>query len=301
MKSFLYITTVWVLVAFLVTGCKKESALTPSPEPENVYGDPTLPQGNHPYDATILDMFKKYKTLFLYKYEQKDIMYNVTWWIGGRYDAAANKTMAGYFDVPADENYVDEQLDLIDETLLKYYPESLLKAGLPQKVFLLDSFYNTWSGSGTPTYNLRTMFDTYKGGDFFLVTWAGSRINSITAPQKYAVKSQLNSLFLAYAHTKNAVKRQAEFTALTDYSLVDYWTAYEQGVIDYSRAGIEEDWDVFMETIVSNSYASLTAPGGLLHPSVDVNGLIKKKYDIVISYFQNTFGIDLQAIGNEGA
>ncbi|QEC45756.1 hypothetical protein [Pseudobacter ginsenosidimutans] len=301
MKSFFYITTVWLLVALLATGCKKEGALTASPEPENIYGDPTLPQGNHPYDATILEMFKKYRTLFLYKYEPKDIMYNVTWWIGGRYDAVANKTTAGYFDVPANEDYVDEQLALINETLLKYYSESLLRAGLPQKVFLLDSFYFARTGAGKPSENVNLMHEAYAAGDFMIVGYGGSRINAISAPEKYALKSKLNSLFLANAHAKNAIKRQAAFTALTDYDLVDYWTAYEQGVIDYLRKGVEEDWDVFMETIVSNSYASLTAPGGLLHPSVDVNGLIKKKYDIVISYFLNTFGIDLQAIGNEGA
>ncbi|HVK46621.1 MAG TPA: hypothetical protein VM488_02225 [Pseudobacter sp.] len=301
MKSFLYISAVWVLAALFATGCKKEAALSPTPEPENIYGDPTLPQGNHPYDADILELFKKYRTLFLYKYEQKDIMYNVTYWIGGRYDTAANKTFAGFFDVPADEDYVDEQLHLINETFLKYYPESLLRAGLPQKIFLLDSFYRAYNGTGIPQNNWPELQDVYAGGDYFVATWAGERINAITNPEKYAFKSKLNSMFLVYAHAKNAIKRQAAFTALTDYALVDYWTAYEQGVIDYTRKGVEEDWDVFMETIVSNSYTSLTSPGGLLHPSTDVKGLIKKKYDIVISYFQNVFGIDLQAIGDAGS
>ena len=65
-------------MAFLaLTACYEEDKLTPSEEGENVYnGEYTLPQGNHDYDNDILELFSKYQTMFLYKYEPHDIYYN---------------------------------------------------------------------------------------------------------------------------------------------------------------------------------------------------------------------------------
>ena len=77
-----------------------------------------------------------------------------------------------------------------------------------------------------------------------------------------------------------------------------YTNYYEQGVIDYYRRSPDQDWDAFMETIVSNTYTTLTSSGGVLHPGIDTKGVIRKKYDVMIAYFKNAFGVDLQAIGN---
>lgn len=301
MKSLLTISAVWVLIIILATGCKKEAALSPTTEPEDIYGDPTLPQGNHPYDAEILDLFKKYRTLFLYKYVPADIYHTPAYWVGGRYDTVKNKTLGGNYDVPANEAYVGKQLNLVKDALLKYYPEALLRQGLPQKIFILDSFYYAYAGTGLPRDNWPELFNSYPGPDFIITTWAGKRIDAITDAEKYAFKSSINSDFLVFAHAKNAIKRQATFSALTDYSLVDYYNHYEHGVLDYYRRSVDEDWDDYMKAIVSNSYTALTSPGGILHPSIDTKGVIRKKYDIVIGYFQNVFGIDLQAIGNAGS
>lgn len=68
----------WSLILSLVlglSGCYKEGALHASMENEKVYSEYDLPQGDHDYDKDILEMFKKYNTLFLYKYNPKDIYY----------------------------------------------------------------------------------------------------------------------------------------------------------------------------------------------------------------------------------
>ena len=59
MKKALNILTVSLALSWLATGCKKEAKLTPTPDPENVYSGKTLPQGNHPYDAEIQQLFNK--------------------------------------------------------------------------------------------------------------------------------------------------------------------------------------------------------------------------------------------------
>ena len=300
MKQSIYLLTVVLLSSSLLAGCKKEAKLTPTTTPEDVYGDSTLPQGNHPYDADILQLFKKYNTLFLYKYKPHDLYYNVTDYIGGTYDTASDQTTKpGYFDVPADEAYVGVQLDLLKELWLNYYPDSLLKKGLPQKVYLVDSFYLAYSGPGKPLDNYPTFLEAFKGGDYILATWGSARITNIALADKYALKSQLNADFLDLAHAQGAVTRSPAFTALTDYSAVNYYTADALGVIDYYNHGTPDtDWDLYMETIVSNSYATLTSPGNILSPDRDTNGIFLKKYNIMIAYFQSVFGVDLQAIGN---
>jgi hypothetical protein len=299
MKTLVYIPAVLLL---LTTGCKKEGKLTPSEQPEKgVYSDPSLPQGNHPYDADILQLFQKYSTFFLYKYIPNDLYFNINTYTGGTYDPATDKTTrGGYFDVPANEAYVGMQLDMLKDIWLKYYPDTLLKKGLPQKVYLLDSLYYAYPGPGKPVDNWPEMYDTYWGNDFIAVAWGGTRIQSITKAEKYTLKGTLNALFLTFAHKRGAVKRSTAFTSLTDYKAVTYTNYRDYGIIDFYRKSQEEDWNVFMETIVSNSYAALTAPGGVLHPGVDTKGVIRKKYDIVIAYFQSVFGVDLQAIGNAG-
>lgn len=293
--------TALLLLFVLAAGCKKEKALTPSGKKENEYGDYSLPQGNHPYDADIVQLFRKYNTLFLYKYVSHDLYYQVGDFTGGTYDAVKDSvTRYGYFDVPAGEAYVGKQLDLLKDTWLKFYPDAVLTAMLPKKVFLLDSIYFANMGAGKPIDNIDFSHfpDTYTGEDFIAVTWGGPRIDAMSADRKYTYKSAVNTTFLTIARQKGLIMRSTAFTALTDYKSVNWANYNEMGVIDWLSTSPDVDWDTFVTTIVSNTYNQLTSPGGVLSPDVDTKGLIRKKYDIMIAYFQSVYGVDLQAIGN---
>lgn len=301
MKTHNHIVTFLFIAVMLLTACKKEGALTPSEEPENVVGDHTLPQGNHPYDATILQLFQRYNSLFLYKYAPSDLYYNITTWSGGSYDPVKNETTRpGLFDVPADEDFVGMQLDLLKESWLKYYSDDLLKKGLPKKVILLDSIFYSGYGPGTPVEWLYYYYDAHDGGDYFAVSWGGPRVQNITAEEKYLFKGTMNSVFLRHIHRRNIIKHTSAFVAMTDYSAVTSWNYWEHGIINYKNGGAAEDWDYYVDAIVSNTYTTLTAPGNILDPATDTKGLYRKKYKAVIDYFQNELSIDLQAIGNAG-
>ena len=138
----------------------------------------------------------------------------------------------------------------------------------------------------------------YQGGDYLLVTYGSARVESMSNADKDALRGSLNAAFLAFAHAAGAVKRSPAFTAITNYAAINYSNYQSLGIIDYFRSGVESDWDAFVETIVSNSYTTLTSPGNVLSPDVDTQGLIMKKYNVVIAYFMSAFGVDLQAIGN---
>lgn len=293
--------TALLLLFILAAACKKEEALTPSDKKENEYGDYSLPQGNHAYDADIVQLFRKYNTLFLYKYVSHDLYYQVGDFTGGTYDAVKDSvTRYGYFDIPAGEAYVGKQLDLLKDTWLKYYPDSILTALLPKKVFLLDSIYFANMGDGKPLDNIDTnrVPDVYTGEDFMAVTWGGARLDTMSAARKYTYKSAVNSTFLTIAHQKGLIRYSSAFAALTNYAAKTWSNYNELGLIDYYSSSPDIDWDAFMIMIVSNSYDALTAPGGFLSLDVDTRGVIRKKYDIMIAYFRSVYGIDLQAIGN---
>ena len=268
MKQLIYILTLALMSSSLTTGCRKEAKLTPTTKPEDIYGDPTLPQGNHPYDAEILQLFKNYHTLFLYKYQPKDIFYNITEDMRGTYDTATDMiTKPGWFDVPADQQYVGMQLDMLKEIWLNFYPDSLLRKGMPQRVYLLDSFYYSflpwpYTAHGKPADFISPDYvgDGYLGGDHIIVTWGGARITGITQAEKYMLKGRLNTSFLVFAHKMGAIKVSAAFTSLTDYSAVNWSSYQDQGILYYILGGNyyladtpDMDWDKYMETIVSNS------------------------------------------------
>ncbi|MDR1414325.1 MAG: hypothetical protein LBI96_00810 [Odoribacteraceae bacterium] len=298
----------WILALALActVACEREETLTPS-APENIYGDPTLPQGDHPYDATILDWFAKYNTLFLYKYVPHDLYFNATRWLGGTYDPVRDTTFAGfnaqnhtgYFDVPADERYVGEQLSLIREVLLDFYPEAYLKQCLPKKIFLLDSIYWSTSKKGKPLVNL---CQTFTGGDFIAISWGAARVQTITTAEKALLRDSLNGAFISVAINRGGATRPAAFEAISNYSDPNIFTRYnELGILDPWVRDAAADWRFFLKTIVSTSRQTLNAAAGtknFLHPSFDVNGLVRRKYDVVIDYFMQEHGIDLQAIGD---
>lgn len=301
MKIIINLFTALVLTSILVTGCDKGEKLTPTDHPEDVKGDNTLPQGNHPYDAEILNLYKKYGTLFLYKYDSSDLYNSGLNYIAGLYEPAINRTTrVGLFDVPADENFVGQQLDMVKDLWLKYYPEALLKKGMPHKVYLVDSFFKAWPGPGKPSDNWPEPRNAFLGTDYFLVSWGSARLNTIADYEKYDIKSILNKGFLVLAHQRGLINRTSDFTASTNYGQLEYATYLEQGILDWTRKTPDADWDVYMETIVSNSYADLIAPGGVLNPAIDKKGVIRKKYNFMLAYFQTAFGVDLQAIGNAG-
>jgi hypothetical protein len=299
---------IWILAlaACCAVACEREEALTPTGT-EDIYGDLTLPQGDHPYDATIRTWFEKYNTLFLYKYVPHDLYYHPNRWLGGTYDPVRDTTYAGfnaqnntgYFDTPADEQYIGEQLALIQEVLLDFYPEAYLKQCLPKKVFLMDSIYWSTSRKGKPLVNL---CQTYRGGDFISISWGAERVLTITPGEKRILRDSLNAAFLSTAITRGGATRTAAFEAVSNYIDPNIYTRYKElGILDPWVRDAAADWRLFLATIASTSYAELTADAGpknFLHPSFDVNGLVRIKYDLVIAYFREEHGIDLQAIGN---
>lgn len=288
----------WLMLFVLVaTGCYKENNPEPSPEPEAIYGKYTLPQGNHDYDPEISEIYKKYGTLLLYRFEDKDFWWAVSEDIRWKYQEG-NGVVSGYEAAPADENYVGQQMELIKSKFLNYFPESFLKRALPLKILLTSYLNYVPNQDNYPTDGDRQFRNVYWGLDYLGVNWGNEKILTMTAAERNTFKSEICYILLENFYKKTR-ENAVDFFSVSSYASGVSNTP-ENGFIDGEVGNNpDKDWLSFIKAITSTPYDDMVADGGILHPWVDTDGKIRRKYDIMTGFFKQTYQIDLQAIGND--
>ncbi len=292
-----------LLAVLLLAACvKKESKLTPSSINEFGY---KLLQGNNSYDQRIMDYYNRYGVYMLYKFTPKDSYWAVTKW-----DSA-------YRMVPADSDYVDRQLDLIDTTFFRYYQDSTLRKYLPVKFLLCSSIRFNGAGAQLDGY-LTTTSTTGWIYETFISNWGSSRILNIRGVRDSAVlfRSNMNYGFLRLMDLKSKMSRSDVFIGSSDYSTAIINTTqaqrYKRGFLSTSASttppSSQTDWLNYIQAIVQNPYTYLTSTSGInsntttyqgiLTPVKDSSGLIRKKYEEITNYYKTNYNIDLQRIGD---
>lgn len=298
MKTIMLIFALGVL--FMLIACDDESALRPSDKPENVYGDYMLPQGNHEYDTRIVNYFEKYNTVILYKFNEKEFWWNLTSDVRWKYDSVTNKTKEGYEMVSADTLYVGEQLALIQDKFFTYFPDEFLNQNLPLKTLLVGGLKYVKDLSRYPTEADWSLVNVYSGYDYLCVNWANKDVKSMTPAQINQFKSDMCYTFLKRLFDAQIMPYSLEFVGVSNYSQsINQSTKYQYGFLDHMNKTMNADWLNYIRMCIENPYEKLIAEGGYLHSGIDTRGLIKKKYNIMIEHFKNTYNIDLQAIGND--
>ena len=285
--------TLFVLVA---AGCYKEDSPEPSLEPEAIYGKYTLPQGNHDYDSEISEIYRKYGTLMLYRFEDKDFWWAVSSDIRWKYQEGIG-TVGGYEATPADERYVGQQLELIKSKFLNYFPESFLNKALPLKMLLMSDLNYVPSQDNKPTDEARQFRHVYWGYDYLGVNWGNENILTMTAAERNAFKSEICYLLLENFYKKTN-ESPVNFFSISSYAS-GAGTSPEDGFIDASANTPEKDWLSFIKVIVSTPYEDMDAYFDDWYDFGFGAGKVRQKYNIVIDFFKQTYQIDLQAIGND--
>ena len=127
----------------------------------------------------------------------------------------------------------------------------------------------------------------------------------MTAEQRNEFKVEMCKTFLRYIYPdadsgNDLLGRPDLFATVSTYSNDNSSGEYANGILNSEhKNSIREDWFDYIIAIVSNSYAELTAEGGILNAEVDVNGKIREKYDIMVNFFKTEHNFDIQAIGND--
>ncbi|NIG55022.1 hypothetical protein [Chitinophaga sp. Cy-1792] len=288
MRSFLLhlcMIIVLPLLMWTISSCQKEKAMAPVEVPD-LY---VLPQGNQPYDDSIVAFHKKYGSYILYKFDTKDFSTSYNFLLPAR-------AMQGN---PA---YVANTLQFFKSQCLAYYPEKFLQQTMPVRIFLaaaidtVDAGHRDWPWERTVTgfYMSRTMLG---------IGWTDSTLLQKTPSELATIRSYMHRAYIQQAALAGSLKIPQEFMR---YALPDYASP---GSNDYASLGLLESpygisseqknvaWDFsgFAGLITGHSKADLDTT--FLSPSYDTKGLILAKYNVVVKFFLQQ-GIDLQAIGN---
>ncbi len=292
-----------VAVMILVACTKKEEVLTSSDRSE-LEASYSL-EGTNSYNQRIRDYYKRFGSYILYKFTSKDAYWAVTKW-----DST-------YRAIPADSNFIDKQLDLLDTTFFRYYHDSTLKKYLPVKFLLCSSIRINGSGNQVDAYFNDTRTAGHTPGTF-IANWGSSRILNMKGVRDSTAlfRGNINYGFLALMDSYGKMSRSDKFTGVTDYStaFVNNTMAqrYKRGFLYTTNTTTPPsnttDWFNFLAAILRNPYSYLTdATGmnannttmqGILTPVKDSSGLIRQKYDQIIEFYRSNYNIDLNRMGN---
>ena len=215
----------------------------------------------------------------------------------------------------ADETYVGQQLEWVENMFLNLYPDDILRKTCPLTILLGR---NLKESPGTRPDRI-TEVPYYYSFHNLIFNYGDNSIETLTQEEKDVIRLDLNYWFIT--NMLSALISFDDFYAVTDY----YWEGgsvssrptddmtYELGLIQTSQSNNlttikEMDLETYLKMILTNSYETLTMEPesgdysgedytGILHPKKDRNGLIREKYELLISEFTR-LGIDLQAMGN---
>jgi hypothetical protein len=263
------------MIPILLMACGKEAALTPDPITVRY----TLPQGNHDYDDTIVAWYKQYNTFILYKFSQLDYAYNYT----------DIKTDTAFAANPA---YIPASLQLLRNEILNNYPDAFLKTTMPYKILLAAYIGKNNSRSTTGFSTTSSML---------AIGWADSTLALKTPAELKQIRGWLHRAYMERLFRTGNLPIPAAFSALApvSYQPITAANMYSFGMLEPNDGSmnVTTDFLKYIELLTSHSKEELEAD--LWSSRVDVKGLIRKKSEVVIAHFLNTYRIDLAAIGGK--
>lgn len=279
----------------LFTACGNDDDTSPFDGREPVLSENVLPQGNHDYDQTILEWHRRFGTLPLYRFDEKDWYWGVTSDIRIYYDEKADKDYGGYLVVPADERYVGQQLQLIEDQVLKYLPDEFLRQMLPMKLLLAsDIQHDPAAMKGKVPESQYTHPNTLAGYDYVAFSGGSAHVAEMTQAEQAAYKGDGIMLVMGYAIDNGKIGVPQDFAALSDYAanFATAAAAYANGLLSQYGSSPTHDLKQYIKLMTTTSSERIEAQYLNSYP------LIKQKYEIVEDYFKKQYDIDLQAIGN---
>ena len=298
MKRIVYSFVYIVLVMMAFTSCADNDDDLGTIQAPGV--DYVLPQGkNAEADQIIVSLYEKYNTYFLYDFTEKDFRWSLV-------NTSSLGDASYRFDPIAPEK-VSALLEAIQKGWLDFYSETFLKKSLPFKVLLAEDIQ---------TQERTFDWDTWD----YVITWVNKPSRHIanqmavgnisgtweemSADEKRAFKSYLQTNFLQYCIEQGLVTIPDEFYAVSDYSVKFGWDATYK---DAREAGFVYDPFADLEWSVDGSItksADINAfVASLVYQTDDQWAddleyeLVKRKYDILVSAFESA-GIDIKRIGN---
>ena len=290
--SYFYIELLFLSI--LTVSCYDEKDL----EPSNIVSSYSVPQGTHDYDDVIVDIYDQYSSCLLYKFTDKDTYWTPSGWMNG---SLGEEGTNGYIVTPADENYVGQQVDLLQNAWFSFYSDEFLKEFLPVKIMLcsnIDSVYAEYDFSeGFKVIYKGKGVNAWYNYDNICVSYGNETVIQMTKEDTLAFRRKINQIFIESMIGRGKTSPTKEFEEVTNYktdginsmSPVELW---KLGVpcasLKTYSVSVETDWTSFLMMMITFSEEFLTRTpeyfnewdhsmanwDGILNPAKDVSGMI---------------------------
>ena len=324
-------TNIFSLAATVCAGMAL-SAILPSCSKDVPIGDPidintgyTLPQegASEEDNARIMDIYENWGSYVLYRIDPDDIFWQQ---ISG--NASSGGRVNKYTE--GDPAYVGDMLDYLDKVWWQYFPDSFMQTGgAPYRIYIVEEYYveRDFGGGDIQKYPA----DYFIGDNFIIL--AG--MSSVASLDEAALKSRkialITALWSEYV-SSGILTTPSEFYTVSDYTTrpemtynpTTYQYEYTPEQLDalrnrgfipnYSQYGYTVYSEIFMkysETSDSWSYNDPRANDFNYYIAQILNATdeqaaeflkyetVATKWNIILDYYKDNYGIDLRAIANE--
>ncbi|MBO9632973.1 MAG: hypothetical protein J7578_07615 [Chitinophagaceae bacterium] len=276
------------LIMLLTASCKKEATPVADNNKPPFY---SLPQGNHPYDNQIVDFNKQYGSFILYKFDKGDYTWNLT-------------SSFNLYATQPDESKVPDAMSFLFDYIFANYSENSLKKLLPYKIILAGGMYTLNPNVSGGLDTLWTSPVLVTNGFNFVTLAVADTITKMTPDTKKLLRANFNFYLWKRALSQQAIEYPPGFTTLINYSGANPGTYRDYGMLGmFPLFTANQSWWTPVEDMLYyvreiTSKTSVQFANTYLTTAADPKGLIRKKYDMITSYYKTRYGLDLQAMGD---
>lgn len=271
------------------SSCSEEE-ITPSADNRLV----EFPQGNNSYDAEILQIYQKYGTQILYRYNDAMFRWQIT-------------DQLGYVSRPADEQYVDVAVRFIKDNCFQFYREDSLKAYLPYRIYLARDLgrlfqYSGLDAAGNNVSIRDTIWHTAATNGYANLCFglACQRLTTLSDDSLRLAKGELNAALLANAISQGNIQVPATFTKeeVNNVNWSNYVGSYNTyGLLEYLDAKTmtpAQDFVVFLKYLIA--YPKEMFEEKFTTKTFDTSGRIARKAKAAKDWMLSEYDIDLDAM-----
>lgn len=194
-----------LLGAVCLNACNEEEEIIPTEGSEVFY---ELPQGDHDYDAKIVDYYEKYGIYILYEFAPKDLYWNNMGWseFEQKHSNDGSNYVPSYYGdllgAPADPAYAGKLLEMCEQCCFGLYPEEYLKH-LPLRFLLCSELSKVvtvgidWVDGIAVSKRDTLPRNTYASFNRFAVNWGSEAIDTMSYSSKLYFSKDINGEFIS--------------------------------------------------------------------------------------------------------
>lgn len=283
------------VVSAVFTACGDDESLSPYEYDEPVWTEASLPQGDHDYDDVIMEWHRKYNVIPLYIFGERDYYWKVTSDIRWYYDSGKDQTMGGYKVIPADQDYVGQLLELVEQKVFRHIPDATLAELLPYKILLAQQvIHNPGSLVGEVPESQYTSVNCLSGFDYVCFAGAIPEIENFSGTERDKYQKDCVKMIMEKGIDNGKLRADELFYTVSDYDgTYSSSSCLAAGLLNEYVSNGDYDLKTYVNLITSTPYEQIKSR------YLDRYSAIKDKYEMVVNSFKEKYNIDLQNIGND--